>query len=41
MDRQSTSGDGMMTANKAEERDERITNEVIVDAYTPEEQALG
>ena len=30
-----------MTANEDEERNERITNEVIVDAYTPEEQALG
>lgn len=30
-----------MTREKDEERDERITNEVIVDAYTAEEQALG
>ena len=30
-----------MTANEVEERNERITNEVIVDAYTPEEQAFG
>ena len=30
-----------MTRGKDEERDERIRNEVIVDAYTAEEQALG
>lgn len=30
-----------MTREKDEERDERITNEVIVDAYTPEEQTLS
>lgn len=30
-----------MTGEDAEERDQRIRNQVIVDAYTPEEQALG
>lgn len=30
-----------MTGDKDEKRDERIRMEVIVDAYTPEEQALG
>ena len=30
-----------MMGNTETERDERIDNEVIVDAYGPEEQALG
>lgn len=30
-----------MTREHDEKRDERIENEVIVDAYTPEERALG
>jgi len=31
----------MTRTNSDDERDERIPNEVIVDAYTPDEQALG
>jgi hypothetical protein len=30
-----------MTGKKDQEREERISNEVIVDAYGPEEQAMG
>lgn len=36
-----TRGDGQVTRTTDAERDERIINEVIVDAYTAEEQALG
>lgn len=38
---QTKSGDLVMTGDKDETRDERIRMEVIVDAYTAEEQALG
>ena len=31
----------MTREERDEERDERIQNEVIVDAYTPDEQAIG
>jgi len=31
----------MTTRDRDEERDERINMEIIVDAYTPEEQAMG
>lgn len=41
MARQTTNGDLMMTVDKDEKRDERIRTEVIVDAYTAEEQTLG
>jgi hypothetical protein len=34
-------GDHMMTVDNDEERDKRIRTEVIVDAYTPDEQALS
>jgi hypothetical protein len=30
-----------MTGNRDEERDERISMEIIVDTYSPEEQAMG
>jgi hypothetical protein len=30
-----------MTVNRDEERDERIRMEIIVDTYSPEEQAMG
>lgn len=41
MDDRAKGGDQTMTGDRGEERDERIRTEVIVDAYTAEEQALG
>jgi hypothetical protein len=34
-------GDRMKRRSRDEEREQRITMEIIVDAYTPEEQAMG
>ena len=31
----------MNRASRQEEREQRITMEIVVDAYTPEEQAIG
>jgi hypothetical protein len=34
-------GDRMKRRSRDEEREQRITMEIVVDAYTPEEQAMG
>jgi hypothetical protein len=34
-------GDRMKRRSRDEEREQRITMEIIVDAYTPEEQAMA
>jgi Calcium binding len=34
-------GDRMKRRSRDEEQEQRITMEIIVDAYTPEEQAMG
>jgi hypothetical protein len=41
MARRTKSGDQTMTADRDEERDERISMEIIVDTYSVEEQAMG
>src|SRR5262245_16771516 len=39
--RTDSEGDTHMAGKKDKERDDRISNEIIVDAYGPEEQAIG
>jgi hypothetical protein len=41
MARRTKSGNQTMTADRDEERDERISMEIIVDTYSVEEQAMG